>query len=190
MSCAGGVRVDIAGRGKARAQTAHARMAVAEPQRARPRDLRPAAAGDDSRVALDGLLGGLRRRRRNGRHRRFRHMDGAGGLVETLPELPALGIADQRIERGILGEGRARRRSGARPALSRRPSAAGRRAGRSGAVSCISRSLTHGSYQTLRKAELAKPSTQRRHESAHETFDRQSRARACWRSQAKKRPRH
>ena len=39
-------------------------------------------------------------------------MDGAGGIVETLAELAALGVADQRVEGGILGKGRPRGQSG------------------------------------------------------------------------------
>ncbi len=106
------VRIDVAGGGQARAQRRHARMAVAEPQHADRRNLRPAATVDDRGIALDGLLGGLRGRGRDGRHRCFRHMDGAGRLVEVLPERPALGVADQRIQSRILGKGRARRQSG------------------------------------------------------------------------------
>ena len=41
-------------------------------------------------------------------------MDGAGGIVKTLAELAALGVADQRIEGGIPGKGRPRRQSGGR----------------------------------------------------------------------------
>ena len=39
-------------------------------------------------------------------------MDGAGGIVETLAELAALGVADQRVEGRILGKGRPRGQSG------------------------------------------------------------------------------
>ena len=106
------VRIDVAGGGQARAQQRHALMAVAEPQHADRRNLRPAAAVDDRGIALDGLFGGLRGRARDGRHRCFRHMDGAGRLVELLPERAALGVTDQRIQSRHPRPRPARRRSG------------------------------------------------------------------------------
>jgi hypothetical protein len=39
-------------------------------------------------------------------------VDGAGRLVETLPELAALGIADEGVKGIILGKGRPRDQSG------------------------------------------------------------------------------
>jgi hypothetical protein len=44
---ADGIRIDVAGRGEARAQRRHARMAVAEAEYADRGDLRPAAVIDD-----------------------------------------------------------------------------------------------------------------------------------------------
>ena len=41
-------------------------------------------------------------------------MDGAGSVVETLAKFAALGVADQRVKRGILGECRARGPGGGR----------------------------------------------------------------------------
>ena len=105
---AGGIRIDIAGRGEAGAERRHARMAVAQPQHADRGYLRPAAACDNRRVTLDRLLGRLRRRRRNRGFRGFRHVDRAGRLVEALPERSALRIADQGIKRRVLRKGRAR----------------------------------------------------------------------------------
>ncbi len=107
------VRVDIAGSDQTRAQCGHAGMPIAEAEHFDAGHLGPAAARDDRGIAFDRLLRGLRRRRRDGRLRLLGHADGAGRIVETLPEPAALGVAHQRVECGILGES-ARGQSGRR----------------------------------------------------------------------------
>ena len=147
----GGARIEISRNRKPRAQVDHARVAHAEPQVVDFGNRRPAAAGHDPVIGIDGVLGGFRgrrRQRRRGRLRhvdgargldrvisldgvpggvssrrrqrrrgRLRHVDGARGLIEGLAEFAAVGIADQRVERGFVGEGPLGRQAGkGRPA--------------------------------------------------------------------------
>ena len=104
----GRVRIDVAGGGEPGTQRDDGRMPVAELQHVDGRNLRPAAARDDRRVALDRLLGGLRGRRPDRRLGRLRHVDGAGGLIEALAERSLLGVADQGIEGRVFRQRAAR----------------------------------------------------------------------------------
>jgi hypothetical protein len=117
-------RIEIARHRQPRPQIGHARIVAAEPQFADQfADLghhRPAAMGDDAVIGSDRGFGELRGGRRQRRRGRLRHLDGARRLVEILAEATVVGVADQRIERHVLGisarcggaRGRERRRTG------------------------------------------------------------------------------
>ena len=105
MSLAPAIGLEIADHDQPLAQRHDARMAVAEPQPVGGRHHGPAAARQDIGVLADRELGGLLGRRRQGRQRGLRHVDGARGAVEILADLALLILPDQHLQGGIFGGG-------------------------------------------------------------------------------------
>ena len=112
------IRVEVAGHLKPRAQIVDAGVPVAEPQFVDLGHDRPAAARDNVVIGLDRGLGELRGRRRQRRRGRLGHVNGTRGLVESLPEIAPIGVAEQIIQRfgvparGYEAAGGERRRAG------------------------------------------------------------------------------
>ena len=116
------VGIEIARHRKPLAQIDDAWVPHAEMQFVDLRHQRPAAARDDAVVSRHGLLGKVRRLRRQCRRGRLGHVDGARGLIESLAE--ALGLTVAIVHQRIEG------RVGGCPARHRARGGESRRAGR------------------------------------------------------------
>jgi hypothetical protein len=77
-------------------------MAGATPQFQDLRHFGPAAARDDAVVTFDRATRGFRRPRRQHGNGRFRHVNGARGLIEPLAEFAVIDVTEQRVERSIV----------------------------------------------------------------------------------------